>query len=134
MYQAHGCYPFDRKLTKTNWINHTRHIPAGAARLLIEQAIRCSGPAGPHDGMPLRDMKDDQNIVFKRSGFTNKDYRVVRSYMDGDVSKVVAVYNHDGDYHLIEALEDEFLAELPKAKEAIPYPSEYEIESHSRRA
>lgn len=139
MFEAHGTYPW--KDWNNIWTYHTKFIPAGAAKLLIEQAIRCSGPASPHDTLG----HDAINTVeaFKSSGFLNKGFRVVRVYMDDDVAKVVAVYSHDGVYHLIEAEEEAFMkvwldrqlrpktsAELKKEINVSPaYPNEYHLES-----
>lgn len=138
MFHAHGDYPWDNSYWNGIWTYHTKFIPAGAAKLLIEQAIRCSGQADPSDGV-----KDDAfNTVenFKSSGMLNKAFRVVRSYMDGEIAKVVAVYNHDGVYHLIEAEELAFITlwtmkfadgtSIANESQSMPkYPNEYHLES-----
>ena len=132
MFEAHGTYPWSD--WNHIWHYHTKFIPAGAAKLLIEQAIRCSGKAGEHDSMGPEVINTVE--AFKTSGFLNKAFRVVRVYVTDDTTKVVAVYNHDGVYHLIEAEEDKFLAlwaqktRTERHTEVIPgYPNEYHLES-----
>lgn len=142
MFEAHGTYPW--KDWSNIWTYHTKFIPAGAAKLLIEQAIRISGKAHQHDSIvedySIGKMEGDRlefinaTVAFEKSGFLNKAFRVVRSYLDNDTAKVVAVYNHDGVYHLIEAEETSFLELAAKKfghdKITWPqYPNEYHLES-----
>jgi len=85
MITSHGSYPFDPEMWGSIWTIIVHPVPKKA----VEAFIHAATPTGE---------------VLSKS-VPNKEFRVVQGFM----SRVVAVYQHDGKYSLISAYTDEFL-------------------------
>ena len=85
MNSSHGSYPFDDTVWNNIWTVAVHEVPMKA----VDAFLRDATPDGAvlHHTVP------------------NKEFRVVQQVL----SRVVALYNHDGKYALITAYTDEFL-------------------------